>query len=337
MQINEGFNHSIKISSKNEFVVGTIININLMVGQKFVENKTSFPEEISSCDYLIHFTINCKGKQQAEYALKNLKALSTLLFLQTFLANFGNDIKVNFKTDESETNILMQVCLTSDFVQNTLPFVEKYDLFENFGSGYFEIDLQTMFSPILLLTGSCIKLRSAVFHNIISFKGDEQLRIILTKFAENIFHIFHDCVSKENTIIKNKLSRNIKEGLQNILTTTGEINHDQVYDTPYFVEIWKELDMTKNIVATETSCGHKRCDIINVQEKFNYFINNDIKAISEGFFGPYLKIIECFDFDNFNISFYNNSKAKKISLAVNISEFTKFINDKCLCFLKNNK
>ncbi len=86
----------------------------------------------------------------------------------------------------------------------------------------------------------------------------------------------------------------------------------------------------KNITLNGEALNYLHNILQNSKKRLKNFLN-ELKNISEGFFGPYLKILDTINF-NLDIKFYSQLEMGFMFVTVTCPEINEYVRDNVLCY-----
>ncbi len=312
-----------KIHPENEYSVGLTLTGKASMGQSYLMMAEDLPEGANKNDYYLCVTVSAKEEKDAKTVLKNVKGLYALLSLNDPLKAVKDKIAFNPRVEGS--NIIIEIGTSHEVCEEL-----NQGQIPNIVAMYIEHGtclngtLKLGFNPIHLMYRYCPDIIETAYDISLTAGGDELLRYLLKLFATS----FRKQADQKKDVIANKIAYPICDHLDKYTNNSDKIDFEKTYDRDTLKSIIEEYNSPFG--GFEEPTKH----LTKFQEMVKEFLETEVKKISEGFFGPYLKILDAINFNTLDIKFYSQLRMGCIFVTATCPEVNEYVRDNVLCYLK---
>jgi len=320
---NLSYSNYFKIHPENEFTEGLNSTGHFEIGQAFIENSDNLPETANKYDYYASVTIKVFGEEHAKPVINNLKGLTAMFLMLPEVKDIKDEINFSFK-NEGE-NVIAEVGVSDKFLESmihgpTFNFVEKL------GSHGLKISASGKigFNPIDILSKECMDVIETAYDISIEMGGDELLRYLLQVIHKDLKRQ----AEMKKDVIANELAFPIVEFIEKYVDSTDKIEFDHTYDRDHLKKAIEEYNVQWGSFKKEKQ------HLSEFQGKIRQFLENDFKKLSQGFFGPYFKILEFVNLNSLEFNVISHFRMGRAYGKISCPGVSEYVKDNVLCYLK---
>ena len=130
-------------------------------------------------------------------------------------------------------------------------------------------------------------------------------------------------------IIATELAFPIVEFLEKYVNSTDKIEFDQTYDRGHLKKAIEDYNVEWG------SFNNEKFMLSNFQNNVvKQFLENDFKQLSQGFFGPYFKILEFINLNSLEFTIISHFRMGRAYGKISCPGVSEYVKDNVLCYLK---